>query len=87
MESKELRDFFLENYILRGDLGAGVSVWKDGEEIFEIAGGWSEKGKANKWTNRTLAPVYSATKAPASATLLHVLDQGGIPVETNVCDV
>lgn len=87
MEFKDLREYFRENFTQRGELGAGVSVWKNGEEIFQIAGGRCDREDSNEWVNRTLAPVYSATKAPAAATLLHALDRSGLSVETIVCNV
>ncbi|QTN30994.1 beta-lactamase family protein [Akkermansiaceae bacterium] len=59
----------------------------NGEEISEIEGGWLNRERSSKWLKRTLAPVYSATKAPAAATLLHVLDGRGLTIETNVGEV
>lgn len=52
-----------------------------------MAGGWCERDSSNEWLNQTLAPVYSATKTPASATLLYVLSQKGLSIEANVCEV
>lgn len=79
--------YFRENFSARGELGASVSVWKGGEEIVSLHGGFTDRGKANSWTSDTLAPVYSATKAPAAATLLHVLGQRGLDHDTLVSEV
>ena len=87
MEFSDLSEYFRGNFSLRGELGAGVSVWKDGEEILGISDGWRDRERSDQWSKRTLAPVYSATKGPASASLLHVLDQHGLTAETPVGEV
>lgn len=87
MDSNELREYFRENFSSRGELGASVSIWKNGEEVLEIFDGWCGREKLSKWTKRTLAPVYSATKAPAAATLLYVLDRNGLTTKTSIGEV
>lgn len=87
MEINELEAYFLENFSQRGELGASVSVWIKGEEIVVLADGWRERERSNEWSKRTLAPVYSATKAPAAATLLYALDRHGLTIETSVGEV
>jgi CubicO group peptidase (beta-lactamase class C family) len=84
---EELERYFWENFSLREELGASVSVWKHGEEIISLADGWCERGKSTPWKRETLVPVYSATKGPAAATLLHVLSQKGLDAETPVSEL
>lgn len=83
----ELLDLFEENFRSRGELGASVSVWWRGEEVLSAGEGWCEKERLRKWTNGTLAPVYSATKGPSAATLLMALDSRGLGPETPVREV
>jgi CubicO group peptidase (beta-lactamase class C family) len=87
MEINELYLYFRENFSLRGELGASVSVWIKGEEMIDLADGWRDRERSNEWGKRTLAPVYSATKVPAAATLLHVLDRHGLTIETPVGEI
>ena len=87
MDAQELEDFFRENFTHRSEVGASVSVWKNGEEIIDLAEGWCEREKTRRWGAETLIPVYSATKGPAAATLLHVLSGKGLDVETAVGEV
>lgn len=87
MDFGELRDFFEESFLVRGELGAGVSVWKDGEEVVGLWGGFCERERSRKWEANTIAPVYSATKGPAAATLLHVLSRRGMDENTLVREV
>ena len=83
----ELLSVFEENFRSRGEIGASVSVWWRGEEILSHSEGWCEREKTRGWTRETLAPVYSATKGPSSATLLLVLDEHGLGPETPVREV
>lgn len=83
----ELLDRFEENFRARGELGASVSVWWRGEEVLSVGEGWCEKERERRWTRDTLVPVYSATKAPAAATLLMTLDARGLGPDTPVREV
>ena len=82
-----MEEFFRENFTERGELGASVSVWKNGVEILDLAEGFRERDKVSKWTSDTLVPVYSATKGPAAATLLYALAKRGLNEETLVSEV
>ncbi len=64
-----------------------MSVWKSGEEIVSLAGGFCEREKQREWTADTLIAVYSATKGPSAATLLHVLSTRGLDEHTLVSEV
>lgn len=87
MDLQGLEDYFRENFSHRGEVGASVSVWKDGEEIIGLSDGCCEREKLRKWNEGTLVPVYSATKGPAAATLLHVLSGKGLDEESPVGEV
>ena len=75
------------NFRTRGELGASVSVWCDGEEVLSYGRGWCERGQTRAWTRDTLVPVYSATKVPAAATLLLALAARGLTEDTPVREV
>lgn len=82
-----IRAHFEENFSARGELGAAVSVWEEGREVFSLAGGRRAKGEnAPPFTADTPVLVWSATKGPASACLLHVLATDNIPLETPVAE-
>ena len=80
-------EVFERNFRDRDELGASVSIWWDGAELLSHGHGWCEREKTREWTNRTLVPVYSATKVPAAATLLLALHSRGLNEETPVCEV
>ena len=83
----DLLGLFEENFRGRGELGASISVWWRGDELLSAGEGWCEKEKRRAWTAGTLVPVYSATKGPAAATLLMLLDARGLGPETPVREV
>lgn len=81
------REAFLQNFESANELGASLSVWYQGEEVLNLAEGYCERDKARAWNSETLIPVYSATKGPASAVLLMVLDQHGLTPQDKVSAV
>jgi len=87
MDRLAIESVFEENFTQYGELGASVSVWKDGEEILSLSKGWCEKEQNREWNKDTLIPIYSATKGPASATLLMLLEENGLTPESRVCQV
>lgn len=78
---------FEANFRDRGELGASISVWLDGREVLSLAHGWCEREQERLWTSDTIAPVYSATKVPAAATLLLALHQRGMSEQIPVREV
>ncbi len=80
-------EVFERNFRDRGEIGASVCVWWNGVELVSEGHGWCEKERRRKWTEDTLVPVYSATKGPASAALLHALDTHGLNEDSRVAEV
>ncbi len=81
---RSVTDFFQENFSHRGEVGAALSVWKNGEEVLHLTGGTLTKDGADLWTPETLVPVYSATKGPAALTLLLALHESHLTPEAPV---
>ncbi len=77
MDPGRLTERFRENFASRGELGASVSVWRDGLEIASLADGWCDRAKTQPWTAATPVLFWSATKGLASACLLHALQERG----------
>ncbi len=87
MNIKAIESEFNRNFTERGELGASLSVWKDGEPVVELSQGWCDKKQERAWDAHTLVPIYSATKGPASAVLLMLLDENGLTPESRVSQV
>jgi CubicO group peptidase (beta-lactamase class C family) len=80
-------EIFERNFRERGELGASISVWWDGVELLSLGEGWCEREQQRPWTERSLVPVYSATKVPAAAALLMALESRGLSEDTLVREV
>ena len=80
-------DVFERNFRERGEIGASVSIWWDGVELLSLGHGWCEKEKARAWTEKSMVPVYSATKVPSAVTLLMALESRGLSEATLVREV
>lgn len=78
--------FFWENFRERGDLGASLSIWHEGREVLSLAGGYTDKNRQTAWTASTPVLVWSATKGPAAACLLHALERHGESLDTPVAE-
>ncbi len=85
MES--LRAAFAENFATHGEIGASVSVWREGAEIVSLAEGWEDRQQTKPWTENSRVLVWSATKGPAAACVLHAMQEHGISLETRVAEV
>jgi CubicO group peptidase (beta-lactamase class C family) len=83
---QRVRAAFEENFTRGLEVGAAVSVWIDGEEALSLHGGWRDAARSQAWTPDTLVLIWSATKGLASACVLHVLEQRGVPLEARVAE-
>ena len=82
-----VQETFEANFADGVELGAGFSVFLDGELIVDLQGGFSDRAKANIWTSETIVPVYSTTKPIAALTLAKVIDALPAGYETPVADL
>ena len=87
MDVARIAELFRENFTCFGDLGASVSVWQDGREIVSLADGWRDRQQTAPWIAETPVLVWSATKGPAAACVLHAMQERGIALHTPVADV
>ncbi len=87
MDVSRIETLFRENFKLHGDLGASLSVWRDGIEVISLAGGWRDRDRTLPWTADTPVLVWSATKGPAVACVLHAMQERGLTLDTLVADV
>lgn len=77
---EQVEAFFWENFTRRGELGASLSVWHHGREVLSLAGGHCDAERTVPWSAETPVLVWSATKGPASACVLHALARHGEPL-------
>lgn len=84
---EKLAALFQENFDHLGELGASVSVWRDGKEIASLAGGFKDRQQEQPWTAETMVLFWSATKGLAAACLLHACQEQDIDLTSPVAEV
>ncbi len=87
MDVARLKSAFQNNFKTRAELGASVSVWKNGQEVASLAAGWCEKEHEREWTVDTLVPFYSVTKGLAAATVLVLLEKHDLSPDDSIVSV
>ena len=87
MDTARLTTLFHENFALHGEVGASLSISRDGREIVSLAAGWCDRERTVPWTTATPVLVWSATKGPAAACVLHAMQEHGIALDARAADV
>jgi CubicO group peptidase (beta-lactamase class C family) len=86
VELSRLIDLFEENFVQYQELGASVCIIEGGEQKLNIGAGFIDRTRTTPWTSQTRVLIWSATKALASACLLHCCEQAGIALDRRVKD-
>ena len=86
MQLGRLIDLFAENFLQYQELGASVCIIEGGEQKLNIGDGFIDRTRTTPWTSQTRVLIWSATKALASACLLHCCEQAGIALDRRVRD-
>ena len=81
---EEVRQVFIENFQLRGELGASLCVWYRGERVIDLAGGYADLEGTRPWSAESLTTVFSVTKGVVAACYLMLVDRGVISYEDPV---
>src|SRR5205823_5581349 len=87
MDTDRIEALFRENFTRFGELGASVSIWQDGREIVSLADGWCDRHQTIPWTADTRVLVWSATKGPAVACVLHAMQERGVSLAMPVAEL
>jgi CubicO group peptidase (beta-lactamase class C family) len=87
MYFKRIVELFHQNFTALEELGASVSVWRDGQEVVSLAGGFKDRQKTEPWTVDTKVLFWSATKGLSAACLLHACQNRGYSPATRVAEI
>lgn len=72
-----VREAFAENLAKRGDVGAAVCVYVDGQPVVDLWGGYADAARTRPWDRETIACVRSTTKGMV-AICAHMLVERGL---------
>ena len=82
-EFQAVQDAFEENFQINGEVGAGLSVYLDGEQVVNLTGGVKNL-EGEQYDENTLQMVFSTTKGAAAMCVHHLADQGKIDFDRPV---
>lgn len=81
-----VEETFRENFAKRGEIGAGVCVYKDGEKVVDLWGGHRDEARTEPWTEDTIVLMNSVAKS-ICALAVHVLaDRGQVDLDAPVAE-
>ncbi|MEM1105243.1 MAG: serine hydrolase domain-containing protein [Pseudomonadota bacterium] len=71
------------------ELGAGFAVWRSGDLVVDLVGGWADRGRTQPWRSDTLVPVFSTTKPISALMVALALERAGpdVTYETPVSEI
>ena len=79
----KVRDAFEQSFA-RGEVGAGVSVVRDGEQVIDLWGGFADAAKTRPWERDTIVNVYSTTKGMTAICAHRLVDEGRLDLDLPV---
>jgi CubicO group peptidase (beta-lactamase class C family) len=82
-----LKDAFAANFAENLELGAAFALAVEGEVVVDLRAGFTDRAKTRPWDARTLAPVFSTTKAIAALLMARAVGQDRIDYAQPVADL
>ncbi|MDB5927313.1 MAG: estB 1 [Betaproteobacteria bacterium] len=67
-----VREAFVDNFTSRDEHGAAIAVYRRGELVVDLWGGWRDADRSQAWAADTMVCMMSVVKA-VTALLVHVL--------------
>ena len=77
-------DAFAANFDERGEVGAAVCVYVDGEPVVDLWGGLADATTGRPWTADTVVLVYSSTKGVTAVCANRLIEQGRLDPDATV---
>ena len=87
---ESVREAFAANFARQGDyqeLGAALCVYRDGECVIDLWGGFADGAGTRPWEADTLVNVWSTTKGAAALGVAMLVDRGLVAYEQPVADL
>ncbi len=86
-EFEPVLDAFAANFDERGEVGAAVSVYLDGQPVVDLWGGVADPTTQAPWRDDTLVLVYSATKGVTAVCANLLIQRGLLDPEAKVATI
>ncbi|MFI8189274.1 serine hydrolase domain-containing protein [Streptomyces sp. NPDC085946] len=79
-----VRTAFEENFRVREELGAAVTVMVGGVTVVDLWGGWADAARTRPWERDTLVNVWSTSKGPVALCAHLLADRGLLDLDAPV---
>lgn len=82
-------DAFRLNFLLnedQSDIGAALSVYRYGELVVDLAGGYRDLEQQSPWTHDTVANIWSSTKGATAVAFARLVDRNLVKYEDRVVE-
>ena len=81
-----VREAFATNFAEHGEVGAAVTVYRNGEPVVDLWGGWYDTDHEREWDRNTLVNVFSTTKGLAAFCAHRLAEQGRLDFDAPVAE-
>ena len=80
----DVRTKFEDNFRRRGELGAAVCVYRDGEKVVDLWGGYIDTQKTTPWERDTIVIMNSVAKSMSALCVHMLIDRGLVDFDAPV---
>jgi len=77
---------FVENFERRGEVGASVCVYHQGQKVVDLWGGWADVESKTPWGEDHIGIIFSSTKGLAALCMLVLHDRGRLDYDAPVAE-
>ena len=81
---ERVREAFAANFAENGEVGAAVSLYRDGEPVVDLWGGVADTQTGRPWQRDTIQIVFSATKGVTAIALHRLAQEGRVDLDAPV---
>jgi CubicO group peptidase (beta-lactamase class C family) len=74
----DVRNEFEKNFLDRNEIGAAVAVYKDGEKVVDLWGGYKDVERTVPWEEDTIVAMNSITKSMCALCVHILIDRGAV---------
>jgi CubicO group peptidase (beta-lactamase class C family) len=82
-----VKDLFAQSFDAGEELGARFTLVEAGEVVVDLWGGYADRKRTRAFDERTLATIFSTTKAVASLMIARLVDAGRLDYAQTVASV
>ncbi|MEU8356256.1 serine hydrolase domain-containing protein [Nonomuraea sp. NPDC048882] len=81
---ESVRDAFQRNFTQGAEVGAGLTVYQNGQPVVDVWGGEADPDTRRPWEHDTIAVLASTTKTFAAGALLLLVERGRVELDAPV---